>query len=312
MNNQSPKRTFICECTNFEVLAAGTVSLEFDWPGPAPVAGQFFMIKPGRTSVFLARPFSVAGWVPREDAAYEGSEDRRGGGRGCERGCGRGRSCAGGILTFFVTRRGTGSAELSEMRRGEKAELSGPLGNRWPLERLPKGAGTDAVEGMVAGAAAGAVALVGGGVGISPLLFLALELKERPFDFFAGFKTRPFGLERLKGRTGGPRSLVVATEDGSDGFKGRVLDFFSPVAYSGVFACGPEPMLREVAARSAAAGIPCFVSAERRMACGVGACLGCKVETKIETKIETIWGSRRCCADGPIFFGAEIRFGDTL
>jgi NAD(P)H-flavin reductase len=258
MNSQSPKRTFICECTNFEVLAADTVSLEFSWPGPAPMAGQFFMIKPGRTGVFLARPFSVSGWIPRKNTA--------------------------GILTFFVTRRGRGSAELSEMRKGEKAELSGPLGNYWPLERISKGA----------------VALVGGGVGISPLLLLALELKERPFDFFAGFRTRPFGLENLKGRACAPRSVIIATEDGSEGVKGRILDFFTPLGYSGVFACGPEAMLREAADKSVAAGIPCFVSAERRMACGVGACLGCKGKTT--------GGSRRCCADGPIFSGEEICF----
>jgi len=191
----------------------------------------------------------------------------------------------GGILKFFVARRGKGSTELSEMGTGEKAELSGPLGNYWPLEQIPRGA----------------VALVGGGVGISPLLPLVPELKKRPFDFFVGYKTRTFGLEDLKNRAiGGLRSLIIATEDGSDGVKGRILDFFSPMGYSGVFACGPEPMLREVADRSVACGVPCFISTERHMACGVGACLGCK--------IRTTGGSRRCCADGPIFSGEEICF----
>jgi NAD(P)H-flavin reductase len=74
------------------------------------------------------------------------------------------------------------------------------------------------------------------------------------------------------------------------------------MGYSGIFACGPEPMLKEIADRSVACGIPCFVSAERHMACGVGACLGCKVKTTA--------GSRRCCADGPIFSGEEICFED--
>jgi len=296
MINQGPKKAFICECINFAVLTEDTVSLEFDWLGPAPMPGQFFLIKPSRSSVFLARPFCVAGWIPRKNTVFKGTEDRRknidkrtsvsenaeGNTRhhDSER-----RINTGGIMKFFITRRGKGSTELSEMRAGEKAELSGPLGNYWPLEQIPKGA----------------VALVGGGVGIAPLLPLSSEIKKRPFDFFAGFKARPFGLEGLKNHSAGvPRSLIIATENGSEGVKGRILDFFSPMGYSGVFACGPEPMLQEVADRSVACGIPCFVSTERHMACGVGACLGCK--------IRTTGGSRRCCADGPIFSGEEICF----
>jgi NAD(P)H-flavin reductase len=270
MNNQSPKRTFICECINSAALAGDTVRLEFNWPGPAPMAGQFFLIKLKRSGVFLARPYSVAGWISWRNIVSKGNEDRR--------------ADPGGILSFLIARRGIGSAELSEIKKGEKAELSGPLGNYWPLEQIPKGA----------------VALVGGGVGISPLLPLALEIKKRPFDFFAGFKTSPFGLENLKGHAASPRAMIIATEDGSEGVKGRILDFFSPMGYSGIFACGPEPMLQEIADRSVACGIPCFVSTERRMACGVGACLGCK--------IKTTGGSRRCCADGPIFSGEEICF----
>jgi len=296
MSNQSPKRTFVCECINFSIVTGDTVKLEFNWPGPAPMAGQFFLIKPKRSSVFLARPFSVAGWIPKKDTVFKGSEDRR---KNPDRrtnvsentkgdmrqfaGSDR-RVNSGGTLSFFVGRRGKGSRELSEMRKGEEAELSGPLGNYWPLEQIPRGA----------------VALVGGGIGISPLLPLALEIKKRPFDFFAGFKTHPFGLESLEGRAEELRSLIISTEDGSEGVKGSILDFFTPMGYSGIFACGPEPMLQEIADKSVACGIPCFVSAERHMACGVGACLGCK--------IKTIGGSKRCCTDGPIFSGEELCF----
>ncbi len=104
-------------------------------------------------------------------------------------------------------------------------------------------------------------------------------------------------MQNLKGHA---RALIIATEDGSEGVSGRILDFFTPMGYSAVFTCGPEPMLKEVADRSVACGIPCYVSTERQMACGVGVCLGCK--------IKTIGGSRRCCADGPIFTGEEICF----
>ena len=244
--------------------------------------------------MFLARPFSVAGWIPRKNTVFRGSEDRR---KNLDRRTGVDaniwgdirlpgsdrRVNSGGILSFFVGRRGKGSKEISEIRKGEEAELSGPLGNYWPIEQIPRGA----------------VALIGGGLGISPLLPLAPEIKKRPFDFFAGFKRHPFGLESLQDNAE-LRSLIIATEDGSEGVKGSILDFFTPVGYSGVFACGPEPMIQEVADRCVACGIPCFISTERHMACGVGACLGCK--------IKTLGGGRLCCADGPIFTGEEICF----
>jgi len=93
---------------------------------------------------------------------------------------------------------------------------------------------------------------------------------------------------------------LVATEDGSAGLKGSVVDFLEPEKHSAVCACGPEPMMRAVAKKCADAGVPCFVSLERRMACGVGACLGCAVETAK--------GNRRCCADGPVFRAEEVFF----
>jgi NAD(P)H-flavin reductase len=167
------------------------------------------------------------------------------------------------------------------LKPGEEAELSGPLGNSWPVELIPKGP----------------VALIGGGAGIAPLLSLVPALKRRPFDFYAGFRTGSFCLENIK-----PRTLIISTEDGSQGMKGRILDFFSPIEYSGIFACGPEPMLKAAADTAIAHNIPCYVSTERHMACGVGACLGCK--------IKTARGNLCCCTDGPIFSAGELYFGD--
>ena len=256
-NMQDNKRTFLCECISSVFVSGDTVRLEFIWRGPAPRGGQFFLIKPRRSGVFLGRPVSVAGWKPR-DQNMPG---------------------AGGILHFFVVRRGQGSRELTDLRPGEEAELSGPLGNFWAGVDIP----------------GGPVALIAGGVGIAPLAAYTPELEGRIFDFYAGFRTGSFGLENVKSR-----SLVIATEDGSQGLKGRIPDFFTPSGYSGVFACGPEPMLKAVGDACIACGIPCFVSMERRIACGVGACLGCTVKT---TR-----GNRRCCADGPIFNAEEICF----
>ena len=241
--------TCLCECTNVSFVSGDTVSLEFIWPGPAPRGGQFFLIKPMRTGLFLGRPISVAGWTP------------------------------GGKLRFLVARRGRGSRELMDLRPGEEAKLTGPLGNCWPLADIPDGP----------------VALVAGGVGIAPLSLFATELKDRPFDMYAGYRTGYFGLENVK-----PRSLVITTEDGSRGMKGLITEFFIPSSYSAVFACGPEPMLRAVGDACIASEVPCFISVEKYMACGVGACLGCTVKT---TR-----GNRRCCTDGPIFDAQEVCF----
>jgi len=287
MNNEdfggTAKRVFLCECTSSAFVAADTVCLEFIWPGPAPRGGQFFLIKPRRTGVFLGRPISVAGWKPGKNA--------------------------GGILRFFVVRRGLGSRELVDIRPGEEAELIGPLGNYWALADIFASgileSGSAEPDSVDEYEEHDPIALVGGGMGIAPLLAFAGELGDSsrnpvPYDFYAGFRTGSFGLESIKSQTSGPRSLTIATEDGSEGVKGRITEFFTAVGYSGVFACGPEPMLKVVGDACIASEVPCFVSLEKHMACGVGACLGCTVKTTN--------GNRCCCADGPIFNAEEVCF----
>jgi NAD(P)H-flavin reductase len=198
----------------------------------------------------------------------------------------------------MIALRGKGTAELAGLQSGDKAELTGPLGNAW-TDFLPDEQG------------GGKIALCGGGIGAAPLIALARELQNTRFDFYAGFKTLSsdpedteyegfFGaiLHRRKGLK--PGEIILATEDGSRGNKGLIPGFLDPAGYRAVCACGPEPMLKAVWAKCAAAGVPCFVSTERRMACGVGACLGCTVRTA--------GGNKRCCADGPVFPAAEILF----
>jgi NAD(P)H-flavin reductase len=123
---------------------------------------------------------------------------------------------------------------------------------------------------------------------------------------YAGFKT---GFKKMEEKhlLLGPAMLeaektIIATEDGKEGQKGRIPDFLEPENYAAVCACGPEPMLKAVAVKCKAAGVPCFVSMGRVMACGVGACLGCTVHT--------VNGNRRCCADGPIFNAEELIFDE--
>jgi len=320
--SQENRRAFLCECLSSVFVAGDTVKLDFIWPGPVPRGGQFFLIKPRRSEVFLGRPISVAGWksrvpyvrnkdterrtimdrrlyssryseaVPQQIIDIRQNTDRR--------------QNTGTILSFFVVRRGLGSRELTDLRPGEDAELIGPLGNYW--------AKVDNQFSSQKAKNAGTVALVGGGVGIAPLLAYAKELENRPYDFYAGFRTGSYGVENIK-----PRSLIIATEDGSQGPKGYITDFFTPSGYSMVFACGPEPMLRVVGDACIASEIPCFISLERNMACGVGACLGCTVRTTGERhpagqekhragEVRSSSGNRLCCTDGPIFNAEEVCF----
>jgi NAD(P)H-flavin reductase len=269
----APKQSLRCKLTDSYSLNKDIFQMDFEWEGPAPRAGQFFMIKPRRGAFFLGRPISVAIWDPP-------------------------------TVSFFITGRGKGTKELFSLRRGELAELTGPLGNAW----------TDflSVNRQL-------VALVGGGVGIAPLGALADELPEMSFDFYAGFKNGFENSAEQMALVGQgffhSNNTIIATEDGSTNKddepdslnskifrKGRIPDFLEPKKYRAVCACGPEPMLKAVAARCKAAEVPCFVSLERRMACGVGACLGCTVPT--------IHGNRRCCADGPIFPAEELIFNE--
>jgi len=303
-NSGTVKRVHLCECTSFSFVSADTVSLEFVWPGPTPKSGQFFLIKPNRTRVFLSRPINVAGFrcrksmsssinaLPRLIENRSGDGDRRKTVNPriiFDRRINPDRRLDdGGYLQFLVTRRGKGSRDIVDIRPGEEAELIGPLGNCWPLDDIPP----DYYKGKHV---AGPVALVGAEVGIAPLLALATELGKKTYDFYAGFRNVSYGLDSIK-----PKAHIIATDDGSLGVKGPIQDYFTPKGYCRVFACGPEPMLKAVADVCIAGGVPCFISIEKQMACGVGACLSCKVHT--------IKGARRCCTDGPIFNAEEICF----
>jgi NAD(P)H-flavin reductase len=248
------------------------------------------MVRPARSSVFLGRPISAAKW---EQAAEDQNFIRkklRGKKSPYQRHITT-QYLNNNTVQFLAVRRGAGTRELADLRTGEEAELTGPLGNAW-ADLLP--AGTKPI------------ALVGGGIGIAPLKALIAEQENGDFDFYAGFRTGFRNLEEKAGLLGpallGAQNLIIASENGKDGLKGRIPDFLEPAKYRAICACGPEPMLQAVAAKCKAAGVPCFISLERRMACGVGACLGCTVAT--------VNGNRRCCADGPIFPAEEVLFDE--
>jgi NAD(P)H-flavin reductase len=259
----SKRQSVSCDLIKNDSINKEIFRLVFFWPGIKPKAGQFFMIKPKQSAVFLARPISIA-------------------------------NIESDTVRFLIARRGKGTQELAAMRIGDEAELIGPLGNTW----------TDFLD-MVKNADEKPIALVGGGIGIAPLQALLCEKLNCRFDFYAGFrndlntdeKNALLGVVYLEAE-----NLITATENGKDGFKGLIPDFLKPEKYAAVCACGPEPMLKAITEKCKAAAVPCFVSMEKRMACGVGACLGCTVRT--------VNGNRRCCADGPIFKADEVIFDD--
>lgn len=186
-------------------------------------------------------------------------------------------------LTFIIAERGPGTKELGELRNGEMIMVEGPLGSSWDEEAIAK--------------TSGPLALVGGGIGLAPILFLARKLPPGSFDLYAGYRSGSWGLEGVAAR-----ETRIFTEDGSRGSKGRVLDGFEAGQYAGVLACGPEPMLRSVASLAKAGKVPAWISLERRMACGVGACLGCSVPTRT--------GNKRACVEGPVFAAEEVIFDE--
>jgi dihydroorotate dehydrogenase electron transfer subunit len=191
---------------------------------------------------------------------------------------------------------GKGTAMLAELHATDLLDVLGPLGHGFDL-------GPDGEEKLI----------VGGGVGLAPLYLLAKGLVDRsPVRLFAGGRTRDDILcitefERLG------VECYVATEDGSLGERGLVTEALErrldrDAGKATIFACGPHGMLRAVAAIAAVRGIPCQVSLEGYMACGMGACLGC-VTPGHRHSAET--PDFRCvCIDGPVFAGSELKWED--
>jgi dihydroorotate dehydrogenase electron transfer subunit len=181
---------------------------------------------------------------------------------------------------------GPGTRELSGKQPGDEMDAIGPLGHGW---QVPEGASH--------------ALLVAGGLGAAPLGMLAEDLAARSVavSVAQGAPTA----ERLVARglfEDVARRIEVATDDGSAGERGLVTDVSGRLLAEDrpdvVFVCGPEPMERAVAAQAAAAGVPCQVSLERLMACGIGACLSCVVTTTS--------GRKRACVDGPVFDAEEV------
>ena len=147
------------------------------------------------------------------------------------------------------------------------------------------------------------VFLMGGGIGIPPMLQLAKELNAQK-QIVVGYRNQDLFLQEDLSRNG---DVYIATEDGSVGTKGNVMDAIAANALDAevIFVCGPMPMLRAIKKYAAEKGIPAYISLEERMACGVGACLGCVCKTTKKDHHSHV-NNARVCTDGPVFEAKEV------
>lgn len=237
------------------------------------------------------------------------------------------RDTANGVELEFIHRVvGAGTEWLSQLKVGDAVDVLGPLGNRFSL---PDGGET--------------AVLVGGGVGIPPMLYLAEKLAGMSAVAFCGAVSRdllPLGIAPqtsvLAADSTEPRMnvaefsrhgipAVISTDDGSFGFRGYVTQaleqylerVFPPrgrtpaTARPIVYTCGPEPMMKRVAQIAAERGMECQVAVERAMACGMGTCQSCCIRVRKPDPGRpplpgSDWCWRLACTDGPIFRGADL------
>ena len=166
-------------------------------------------------------------------------------------------------VSFLYQIVGEGTEKLSALKAGDALQLTGPMGNGFDVPAIA--------------AQYEKIALVGGGIGTAPLYQLARDM------------------EQYRGLAG---IVKVSTDSGRMGFHGFVTQLYDPADYDMVLICGPTPMMKNAARLCAEKGTPCLVSLEKKMACGIGACLGCTIETAS--------GAKSVCKDGPVFAGKEV------
>ncbi len=197
-----------------------------------------------------------------------------------------------GLVYLLVEVRGPGTSWLAFQGGGTPLDIIGPLGTGFPRPSTER------------------AVMVGGGVGMAPLVFLAEEMVHYGIevDFLLGARSELQLLQR-EFLTGIGAAVQVATDDGSCGHHGRVTDLLPPMLAKGkevtVYACGPRPMLKTVAELAAGVGVPCWLSLEEFMACGVGACRGCVTATRGNDEQVTY---KDVCTDGPVFAAGEVVF----
>lgn len=188
-----------------------------------------------------------------------------------------------GTLRLVYRVVGFGTKEFSQLAAGDTVDILGPLGNGF-MKSDKK------------------AILIGGGIGIPPMLQLAKEL-DCEKSVVLGYRDEIFLNEEFE-----PYAQVyMSSEDGQHGVKGNVIDAMKEYGVDGavIYACGPTPMLRGIKSYAMEKGIECQISMEEKMACGVGACLACVCKTKDIDEHSQVH-NRRICKDGPVFYAEEV------
>jgi dihydroorotate dehydrogenase electron transfer subunit len=186
---------------------------------------------------------------------------------------------------------GKGTEALSKVRQHDVLDVIGPLGTGFTYSEEIKSA-----------------LLIGGGIGVAPLLYLAEELTEKKVMIYSmiGAQNKHklikyIDFKRLSKKT------FAATDDGSFGHEGTVVDLLNRTIHQlrpqVIYACGPHGMLKQIALTADDFGVDCQVSIEARMACGIGVCLGCVCQTKA--------GFKMTCKDGPVFNAKDLIWDDS-
>lgn len=192
------------------------------------------------------------------------------------------------IIYLLIKIAGKGTSKLSELKSGENLNLVYPLGNSFSKPSSER------------------VLLVGGGTGVAPMLVLGRYLKNKygiTPEFLLGYRSQQLILEKEKFEALG--QVHITTEDGTEGHKGFVIDH--PILkensenISQIYCCGPEPMMKAVSAIAIKQDIPCEVSLENLMGCGIGACLCCVVDTHDKGNVVT-------CTQGPVFNSKKLKW----
>lgn len=273
-------------------LGSGIYDLTLKTTNIAKVAkaGQFVSVYSNDRSKLLPRPISLCGIDRDEDTIR---------------------------LVYRVTGENTGTEEFSKLVMGDKIRILGPLGNGFTVEPGKK------------------AFLIGGGIGVPPMLQLAKDInsgvvqttgavdtntqekgqteekqinghgkKICDMNIIMGYRDEnTFLLDEFKEQA----DSFVATEDGSVGTKGNVIDAIKENGLEAdvIYACGPMPMLRALKAYAMEHDMECYVSMEERMACGIGACLACVCKTKDKDAHSNV-NNKRICKEGPVFNAKEV------
>lgn len=198
-----------------------------------------------------------------------------------------------GILEFIFQVKGKGTLLLAERKIGEKLDIIGPLGY-----------GTFSIKEYQN------VAIIGGGIGMFPLYELAKELKEQTntkVHVYMGFRNKELITLEDEFKSVSDE-LTITTDDGSYGIQGFAIDELKKdcenKAPDKIFACGPLPMLKAVQSFANENDIPCEISLEQKMACGIGVCLGCAVKTAKSPKDSPEYW--HVCKAGPVFNSKDV------